>query len=63
MKMKTILSVLVVLVVLGLLIQLIPLPGRGNNPPVVSEPNWDSLQTRKTRLFRLPQQRNCMALV
>jgi cytochrome c551/c552 len=46
MKMKTILSVLVVLVVLGLLIQLIPLPGRGNNPSVVSEPNWDSPQTR-----------------
>jgi hypothetical protein len=30
----------------GLLIQLIPLPGRGNNPPVVSEPPWDSPQTR-----------------
>jgi len=32
--------------VVGLLIQLIPLPGRNNNPPVVSEPNWDSPQTR-----------------
>ena len=31
---------------LGLLIQLVPLPGRGNNPPVVSEPAWDSPQTR-----------------
>ncbi len=46
---KTVLGViigLVGLVVVGLLIQLIPLPGRGNNPPVVSEPNWDSPQTR-----------------
>ena len=43
---KGILWVLIGLVVLGLLIQLIPLPGRGNNPPVVSEPNWDSPQTR-----------------
>jgi len=46
MKKKAILWVLVGLVVLGLLVQLIPLPGRGNNPPVTSEPNWDSPQTR-----------------
>jgi hypothetical protein len=43
---KTILWVIVGLVVLGLLIQLIPLPARGNNPPVISEPPWDSPQTR-----------------
>lgn len=46
MKKKVILWVLIGLVVVGLLIQLIPLPGRGNNPPVVSEPPWDSPQTR-----------------
>jgi cytochrome c551/c552 len=46
MKKKTILWVIIGLVVLGLLIQLIPLPGRGNNPPVISEPPWDSPQTR-----------------
>lgn len=43
---KTILWIIVVIVVLGLLIQLIPLPGRGNNPPVTSEPPWDSPATR-----------------
>ena len=46
MKLKAIILVLVALVVLGLLIQLIPLPARGNNPPVVSEPPWDTPQTR-----------------
>jgi hypothetical protein len=46
MKKRAILWVLIGLVVLGLLIQLIPLPGRGNNPLVVSEPPWDSPQTR-----------------
>jgi len=46
MKKKTILWVLIGLVAMGLLIQLIPLPGRNNNPPVVSEPPWDSPQTR-----------------
>ncbi len=46
MKKRVILWVLIGLVVVGLLIQLIPLPGRNNNPPVVSEPNWDSPQTR-----------------
>jgi len=43
---KTILWVFTGLVVLGLLIQLVPLPGRGNNPPVISEPPWDNPQTR-----------------
>ena len=43
---KTIFWIVIVIVVLGLLIQLIPLPARGNNPPVVSEPKWDSPQTR-----------------
>ncbi len=46
MKKKAILWILIGLVVVGLLIQLIPLPGRGNNPPVTSEPPWDSPQTR-----------------
>jgi hypothetical protein len=43
---KTILWVVIALIGLGLLIQLIPLPARGNNPPVLSEPPWDSPQTR-----------------
>jgi cytochrome c551/c552 len=43
---KVVLWGLVGIVVVGLLIQLIPLPGRGNNPPVTSEPPWDSPQTR-----------------
>jgi cytochrome c551/c552 len=43
---RVILWVLIGLVVIGLLIQLIPLPARGNNPPVTSEPKWDSPQTR-----------------
>ena len=46
MKKKAILWVVVAIVVLGLLIQLVPLPGRGNNPAVVAEPNWDTSQTR-----------------
>jgi hypothetical protein len=46
MKKRVILWVIIGLVVLGLLIQLIPLPGRGSNPAVVSEPKWDSPQTR-----------------
>jgi hypothetical protein len=46
MKKRVILWVLIGLVVVGLLIQLIPLPSRGNNPPVTSEPPWDSPQTR-----------------
>jgi hypothetical protein len=43
---KAVLWVIIGLVVVGLLIQLVPLPGRGNNPPVTSEPPWDSPQTR-----------------
>ncbi len=43
---KVILWIVVVIVALGLLIQLIPLPGRGSNPAVVAEPKWDSPQTR-----------------
>ena len=46
MKRKTILWILAGLIVAGLLIQLIPLPGRGNNPAVMAEPPWDSAQTR-----------------
>jgi hypothetical protein len=46
MKKRALLWILIGLVVLGLLIQLIPLPGRGNNPPVTSEPKWDNPQTR-----------------
>jgi hypothetical protein len=46
MKKRILLWVLIVLVAVGLLIQLIPLKGRGNNPSVVSEPAWDSAQTR-----------------
>jgi hypothetical protein len=46
MPKKTILWILVAVLVLGLVIQLIPLAGRGNNPPVVAEPPWDSSQTR-----------------
>jgi cytochrome c551/c552 len=45
-KRKIFLWIVVAIVALGLLIQLIPLPGRGANPAVVSEPNWDSPQTR-----------------
>ncbi len=43
---KTVLWVLIGIVVVGVLIQLVPLSGRGNNPPVVSEPPWDSPATR-----------------
>jgi hypothetical protein len=43
---KKLLWVLTGLVVLGLLIQIIPLPGRGNNPLPGTEPAWDSPQTR-----------------
>ena len=45
MKKKIILWVVIAVVVLGLLIQVIPLPGRGNNPPVVVSPKWDTPQT------------------
>jgi Haem-binding domain len=43
---KIIIRAVITIVLLGLLIQLIPLPGRGNNPPVTTEPKWDSPQTR-----------------
>jgi hypothetical protein len=46
MKKKTILWFVIAIVLVGLLIQLVPLPGRGNNPPVTTEPKWDSPQTR-----------------
>jgi hypothetical protein len=46
MKKKIILKVVAVIVVLGVVIQLVPLPLRGNNPAVTSEPKWDSPQTR-----------------
>ena len=46
MKNKIILWIIIGIIALALLIQLIPLPGRGNNPPVVAEPNWDTLQTQ-----------------
>jgi len=43
---KQVLTVVGILVALAVLIQLIPLPGRGNNPAVIAEPKWDSPQTR-----------------
>jgi len=46
MKKRVVLWIIIGLVVLAILIQLIPLLGRGNNPAVVAEPNWDSPQTR-----------------
>jgi hypothetical protein len=45
MKKKIIIWVIIAIVVLGLLIQLFPLPGRGHNPAVIAEPKWDSPQT------------------
>jgi len=45
MKKKILIWVVVAIVLLGLLIQLVPLPGRGHNPAVVAEPKWDSPQT------------------
>jgi len=38
---------LIVLLALFLLIQLIPFGHQHTNPPVVQEPNWDSLQTKE----------------
>jgi mono/diheme cytochrome c family protein len=46
MRKKIIVWVVIAIVLLGLLIQFVPLPGRGNNPAVVAEPKWDSPQTR-----------------
>jgi len=45
MKKKIIIWVVIAIVVLGLLIQLVPLPGRGHNPAVIAEPKWDNPQT------------------
>jgi hypothetical protein len=45
MKKKVIIWTVAAIVLFGLLIQLIPLPGRGNNPPVLSEPKWDNPQS------------------
>jgi mono/diheme cytochrome c family protein len=46
MKKKVILWVVIAILLVGVLIQLVPLAGRGANPAVVAEPNWDSPQTR-----------------
>jgi hypothetical protein len=46
MKKKTIIGLIIAIILGGLLIQLVPLPGRGQNPPVITEPIWDSPQTR-----------------
>jgi len=47
---KRILKILVIFIVIGLIlfifIQFIPYGKNHTNPPVVSEPNWDSQQTR-----------------
>jgi hypothetical protein len=43
---KIISIVIIIGIVLFLLIQLIPYGKDHNNPPVVSEPNWDSQQTK-----------------
>jgi hypothetical protein len=43
---KIILGVIFAVVVVGPLFQLIPLPGRGNNPAGVLEPPWDSPEPR-----------------
>jgi Haem-binding domain len=45
LKRKFIIWIIIAIVVLGLLIQLVPLPLRGHNPAVISEPKWDSPQT------------------
>jgi hypothetical protein len=49
--MKTVGKIILVLIVVGLvvfgLLQLVPFGRDHTNPPVVSEPNWDSPQTRQ----------------
>jgi hypothetical protein len=45
--MKNIIIVVVILLALFLLIQLVPFGHDHTNPAVVSEPNWDSPQTRE----------------
>jgi len=44
-KRKIVVWIVIAIVVLGLLIQLIPLPGRGHNPVVAAGPKWDTAQT------------------
>lgn len=47
MTLRRILKIVVIVLLVGfLLIQLVPYGRAHNNPPVVSEPNWDSPQTR-----------------
>ena len=48
MRFRKLLKILVIVLVVGfLLIQLVPFGRAHDNPPVVSEPNWDSPQTRE----------------
>jgi cbb3-type cytochrome oxidase cytochrome c subunit len=44
---KVISIIIIVLIALFVIIQFIPLGKGHSNPPVVSEPNWDSIQTRE----------------
>ena len=66
--MKKILKLFVIIVVIGVVVlalsQLIVAPLK-TNPPVVSEPKWDSPQTRALAvcLLRLSQQRDGLAVV
>jgi len=47
MRIGRILKILVIVLVVGfLLIQIVPYGRAHDNPPVVSEPNWDSPETR-----------------
>ncbi len=45
MKWKILIVIMAVFIIGALLIQLIPLPGRGNNPPVTQNINWDTPET------------------
>jgi cytochrome c551/c552 len=45
MKRKTIIGIIIALVAVALLIQLIPLAGRGHNPAVAQDVKWDPPQT------------------
>lgn len=45
MKRKAAIGIIIAIVVLALLIQLVPLPARGHNPPVVQDVKWDTPQT------------------
>jgi len=46
MNRRTLLWGLVAVVAFTVLIQFVPFPGLGNNPPVVAEPAWNSPTTR-----------------